>query len=443
MKRNIAIFASATVLALLAARSSAAADTAPAPAPAPHTTVLRAAHMFDSVSGKLTGPAQVTVVDNKIMRIGAGEVPKDAEVIDLGDATLLPGFIDAHVHITAELSDNWYNDAYNTIARFPVEQALYGASYARITLDAGFTSVRDLGSNDFIAQAMRNAIDAGRIPGPRMIVSNYAIGSTGGHADQDPAPPQKLAVATPIQGVCNGADECRAAVRYQIKFGASVIKLIPSGGVLSLSDSVDAPELTQDEINAIITEAHTWGRKAAAHAHGDKAARMAVTAGVDSIEHGSFLEDDTLKMMKAKGVYLVPTISAIERLEEKIGNFPPAIADKARAAAKHLRQTFRHAVEIGVPIALGTDSAIGPHGTNAREFRYMTQNGLTPAQSLMAGTSNGARLLGTIDKVGTLEVNKLADIVAVPGNPLEDITATERPLLVMKDGQVVRRAVTK
>jgi imidazolonepropionase-like amidohydrolase len=428
-------------LTLLASACAFAAEP-PAPAAAPHAVLLRAAHMFDSVSGHMVDNAQVLVVGNRIARIGTGiAAPAGAEVIDLGDATLLPGFIDAHVHLSGQGSDNWYGDFFDNTMRFPAEQALYGAYYARVTLEAGFTSVRDVGSSDWIALGLRNAINAGKIPGPRMLVSNYPVGSTGGHADQDPVPPQRLPLAGPLKGVCNGPDECRAAVRYQIKYGANVIKFMPSGGVLSLSDPVDAPELTQDEMNAIIGEAHAWGRKVAAHAHGDKAARMAIDAGVDSIEHGSFIEDDTLRIMKQKGVYLVPTISAIEHVEAKIATFPPVIAEKGRAAAAHLRTTFRHAVQIGVPIALGTDSGVGPHGTNAREFFYMVQNGLTPAQSLMAGTSNAARLLGTFDKVGTLQEGKLADIVAVPGNPLADIRVTEHPVFVMKDGAVVRKDV--
>lgn len=426
-------------LALLAAANAFAADGAPAAAP--HPTVLRAAHMFDAVSGKLVEHAQVLVVGNRITRVGTTEIPPDAEVIDLGDATILPGFIDTHVHLSGQTTGNWYGDFFDNMMRFPAEQALYGAYNARVTLEAGFTSVRDLGATDWLALGLRNAIDAGKIPGPRMLVANYAVGSTGGHADQDPYPPQKIAVAGPLQGVCNGPAECRAAVRYQIKYGADVIKFMPSGGVLSLSDPVDAPELTQEEMAAIIDEAHSWGRKAAAHAHGDKAARIAVAAGVDSIEHGSFVEDETLRMMKAKNVYLVPTISAAVNVEDKIGSFPPPIAAKGRAASAHLRQTFAHAVKIGVPVALGTDAGVGKHGTNAREFGFMVKEGLSPSQSLMAGTANAARLLGTIDRVGTLEQGKLADIVAVPGNPLEDITVTERVVFVMKDGVVIRRTV--
>ena len=320
--------------------------------------------------------------------------------------------------------------------RFPAEQALYGAHYAKATLEAGVTTVRDLGSTDYIALGLRNAIEAGVIPGPRMLVSNYAIGSTGGHADQDPVPPQRIAVAGPLQGVCNGPEECREAVRYQIKYGADVIKFMPSGGVLSLSDPVDNPQLTQEEMNAIVAEAHTWGRKVAAHCHGDRAAKMAIAAGVDSIEHGSFLQDDTLLEMKKKHVYLVATLFAGAWVGEHLDTFPPAIAGQGRAAAAQAQQMFQHAVKIGVPIAMGTDAGVEPHGLNAREFSLMTKNGMAPAQALMAGTANGADLLGLADQTGTLTAGKSADIVAVAGNPLTNMQATEHPVLVMKEGTI-------
>jgi len=320
--------------------------------------------------------------------------------------------------------------------RFPAEQALYGAHYAKLTLEAGITTVRDVGSVDYIALGLRNAIAAGMIPGPRMLVSNYAIGSTGGHADQDPYPAQRIAVAGPIKGVCNGADQCREAVRYQIKYGADVIKFMPSGGVLSLSDPVDNAQLTQEEMNAIVSEAHNWGRKVAAHCHGDKAAKMAIAAGVDSIEHGSFLQDDTLMEMKKKHVYLVATLSAGDWVGSHLDTFPPAIAVKAKAAAAQMQQMFQHAVKIGVPLAMGTDAAVEPHGRNAREFSLMTKNGLAPALALMAGTAGGADLLGVADKTGTLSVGKFADIIAVAGDPLSDMHATEHPVFVMKEGTI-------
>jgi imidazolonepropionase-like amidohydrolase len=399
--------------------------------------VLKAAHLFDSVSGTLSDAAVIVVQGDRIQTVGGtAPLPADAQVIDLGDATLLPGFIDAHVHLSQESGPNWYLDFYHDVMRFPAEQALYGAHYAKLTLEAGFTTVRDVGSENYLALGLRNAIAAGVIPGPRMLVSNYAVGATGGHADQSPYPPERIAPAGPIKGVCNGPEQCREAVRYQLKFGADVIKFMPSGGVLSLSDPVDNPQLTQEEMNAIVSEAHNWGRKVAAHCHGDRAAKMAIAAGVDSIEHGTFLKDDTLLEMKKKHVYLVATLFAGAWVGERLDKFPAPIAAKARAAAARAQTMFQHAVKLGTPIALGTDAAVEPHGLNAREFSLMTKNGLTPAQALMAGTARGADLLGVADKVGTLSAGKLADIVAVAGNPLTDLKTTEHPVFVMKEGVI-------
>jgi imidazolonepropionase-like amidohydrolase len=405
--------------------------------PADRPIAIKAAHLFDSISGNLTERGVVIVEGGKIKAVGSGiPIPTDAQVIDLGDATLLPGFIDAHVHLSSESGPNWYLDFYQGIMRFPAEQALYGAHYAKITLEAGFTTVRDVGSADYTALGLRNAIRAGMIPGPRMLVSNYAVGSTGGHADQDPYPPQRIAVAGPLLGVCNGADECRAAVRYQIKYGADVIKFMPSGGVLSLSDPVDNPQMTQEEMNAIVSEAHNWGRKVAAHCHGDRAAKMAIAAGIDSVEHGTFLKEDTLLEMKKKHVYLVATLFAGAWVGEQLDKFPPSIQVKARAAAAQSQLMFQHAVKIGVPLAFGTDAGVEPHGMNAREFSLMVKNGLSPAQALMVGTANAADLLGVADQVGTLAPGKSADLVAVPGNPLVDMTATEHASFVMKEGKI-------
>jgi imidazolonepropionase-like amidohydrolase len=433
MQRATASFWVLGLTAIVFARASLGDAVSAAPRP----IVLKAARLFDSVSGKLLEHGMVVVSGTKIQAVGSGvNIPDNAEIIDLGDATLLPGFIDAHVHMAQESSGEWYHDWFDGIMRFPAEQALYGAHYAKLTLEAGITTVRDVGSYDYVSLGLRNAINAGVIPGPRMLVANYAIGSTGGHADQDPVPPQRIAVAGPILGVCNGAEECRAAVRYQIKYGANVIKFMPSGGVLSLSDPVDNPQLTQEEMNAIVSEAHNWGRKVAAHCHGDRAAKMAVAAGVDSIEHGTFLQDDTLQEMKKKHVYLVATLFAGAWVGEHLNTFPPAIAVKARAAGAQAQQMFQHAVKIGVPLAMGTDAGVEPHGLNAREFSLMTKNGLAPAQVLMAGTANGANLLGLADQTGTLSPGKFADIVAVSGNPLTDMSVTEHPVFVMKEGTV-------
>ncbi|HZF13565.1 MAG TPA: amidohydrolase family protein [Thermoanaerobaculia bacterium] len=415
---------------------SQAAGQVPAPA-AP--IVLKAARVFTSTSEHPLTPGMVLVEGNHITQVGASlPVPPGAQVIDLGDATLLPGFIDAHVHLAMELGPDYYRDFYQGALRFPAEQALYAAKYARLTLEAGFTTVRDVGSGEFIALGLRNAINAGIAAGPRMLIANHGIGSTGGHADEAPFPPDRIKPGGTIEGICNGPAQCREAVRYQIKYGADVIKCMPSGGVLSLSDPVDVPELTQEEMNAIVSEAHAWHRKVAAHCHGDAAAKIAIAAGVDSIEHGSFLQDDTLRLMKEKGVYLVPTLFAGAWVGEQADHFPPPIAVKARAASAAMQSMFQRALKAGVKIAFGTDSAVEPHGLDAREFALMVKNGMTPAQALLSATRSGADLLGLADQIGTIETGKLADLVAVPGDPLQDIKQTEKVSFVMQGGKVVK-----
>ena len=400
---------------------------------------LKAKRVFTAVTGELLENAVVLVDDHgKIAAIGR-VVPKGAILVDLGDATLLPGFIDAHVHLSGEMSDNWYRDFYHRMLRPPAEQAHYAARNARKTLLAGFTTVRDVGSADWQAVSLRNAIRAGVIEGPRILAANHSIGSTAGHADGPPFRPEQIAPDGPIKGVCNGPDECRAAVRFQIKYGADVIKFMPSGGVLSLTDPVDVPELTQEEMNAIVSEAHAWHRKVAAHCHGDEAARMAIAAGVNSIEHGTFLSDDTLRLMKKKGVYLVPTLFAGEWVGQQADRYPPAVAEKARAAAAQMQKMFQRAVRIGVPIAFGTDAGVEPHGLNAHEFSLMVKNGMAPKDALLAATREGAKLLGLADEIGTIEPGKIADIIAVSGNPLTDITATEKVIFVMQGGRIVKR----
>jgi imidazolonepropionase-like amidohydrolase len=420
--------------------ATATAAGAASPPSAASAVLLKAAHVFDETSDHAVSPGEVLVENGKISRVGKDlAVPPGARVIDLGNATLLPGFIDAHVHLTMESSENWFRDFYDSAMRFPAEQAHYAALYARRTLEAGFTTVRNVGADDYVDVGLRNAINAGIIPGPRMLVAVHAIGSTGGHADNAPFPPERVKPSGPIDGVCNGPEECRAAVRYQIKYGADVIKFMPSGGVLSLTDPVDAPELSQAEMNAIVEEAHHWGRKVAAHCHGDAAGRMAIEAGVDSIEHGSFLKPETLQLMKTKGVYLVPTLLAGEWTGGKADRFPPVIAAKAKAALAGRSDMFRNALKIGVRIAFGTDSAVSPHGLNAQEFALMTGLGMTPAAALRAAGPGAADLLGIGAEAGTLEPGKRADIVAVPGDPLADIRATEHPVMVMKGGEVVFR----
>jgi len=417
---------------------------APAPAAAPEPprpVVLRAARLFDAKSDQLVSGGVAVLVEGATIRAVGKEVvtPAGAEVIDLGDATLLPGFIDAHTHLSFEASESYYRDQVDFLLRPSAEQAHFAAVYARRTLEAGFTTVRDLGSNELIDVGLRNAIARGLAPGPRMLVAVHALGATGGHADGDPYPASRVIPPGVPEGICNGADACRAAVRYQAKAGADVIKVAASGGVLSLADAVDAPQLTLAELTAIADEAHRLGKKVAAHCHGDVAGRTAVAAGVDSLEHGSFLKPETLAQMATKGVYLVPTLMAGEWTGGKVERFPPAIAEKARAALKARSQMFRDALKAGVRIGFGTDSAVSPHGLNAQEFALMVSLGMSPAAALRSATSVDAALLGLSARLGTLEAGKLADVVAVPGNPLDDIRVTERVLLVMKEGVVVKR----
>lgn len=435
MKVRIAGLATGLLLAV-AAQAQAPGAAQPIPAT---TTVLKAAHLFDGRSGRLDSPGVIVVRGDRIVAVGANaDVPAGSRVMDLGDATLLPGYIDAHTHIAFDYNEHWAQGFYEGMLRFPVEQSFHAARNAKVTLQAGVTTAREVGASDFVDVALRNAINAGLAEGPRMLVAAHSLGSTGGHCDSVPAPPNRLTPSGPLQGVCNGPEECRLAVRQQMKFGADVIKICASGGVLSESDPVDVPQLTPAELTAIMSEAHAWNRKVAAHSHGDLAAKQAVEAGVDSIEHGSFLQPATLQLMKQKGVYLVPTRMTQEWVEDKADTYPPKIGAKARAAAAAHTQMFKHALKIGVPIAFGTDAAVYPHGINAQEFGDMVDLGMTPAAALLSSSQGSAKLLGIDAETGTLETGKFADIVAVPGDVLQNIRATEKPSLVMKQGVIVR-----
>jgi imidazolonepropionase-like amidohydrolase len=405
--------------------------------------VLKAARMFDGKSDALTTPGLVVVRDGKIAGVGANaSVPEGEETIDLGDATLLPGFIDAHTHITMNYREDYTRAMLDSLQKPIPEMALEGSVNARVTLMAGFTTVRDVGSSNYLDAGLRNAINRGVVPGPRMLVAVHAIGATGGHCDETGFREGAVGKETgPEDGVVNGADEARRAVRLAHKYGATVIKTCATGGVLSLADAVDTPQLTQAELDALVDEAHALRLKTAAHAHGAEGAKRAIRAGIDSIEHGSFLDDEDLTLMKQKGTYYVPTLMAVQGLTEQIQKgvaIPPAILPKAQAAIAAIHQTFQRALAKGVKIGLGTDAAVYPHGRNAEEFHQMVDLGMKPIAALRAGTSADADLLGLADKVGTLESGKLADVVAVPGNPVENIRQTEHVLFVMKEGVIYK-----
>jgi imidazolonepropionase-like amidohydrolase len=415
----------------------------------PATIALKAARLFDGKSKTLITNGVVIVQGDKIVDAGSNlTIPQGAQVIDLGDATLSPGFMDAHTHLTADFSGNYNERRLKEVDLNISEQAIIATTYARATVEAGFTTVRDLGSRfvgskEFVDVALRNAINHGVVPGPRMLVATYGIGATGGHFDPTAGFRDMLFGREPdySEGIADGPDAVRHAVRFEIKNGADVIKAAVSGGVLSLTDEVDTPQFTAPEIAALVDETHRLRKKVAVHCHGDQAAKDAIEAGVDSIEHGSFLKPETLQLMKTKGTWLVPTLMATEWILGKLDSYPPALQAKAKAAGAARTEMFRNAVKFGVKIGFGTDAAVYPHGQNAKEFKLMVDLGMTPIDALRAGTSSDADLLGISAKVGTLEKGKLADIVAMPGDPTADITATERVSFVMKEGKIVKGSV--
>ena len=412
--------------------------------------VLKAARLFDGKAKALITNGVVIVQGSTITDAGSNlPIPSGAQVIDLGDATLSPGFMDAHTHMTFDFTGNFNERRLKLLELNVSEHALLAVPNARATVEAGFTTVRDLGSrfggsHEFVDVALRNAIAKGIIVGPRMLVATYGIGATGGHFDDTAGFRDFLFGREPdySDGIADGPDAIRKAVRFQVKNGADVIKAAVSGGVLSMTDEVDTPQFTPAEMVALVDETHRLRKKIAVHCHGDQAAKEAIEAGVDSIEHGSFLKPETLTLMKSKGTYLVPTLMASEWIMSKIDAYPAVLQAKAKAATAARSEMFRNAVKLGVKIAFGTDAAVYPHGQNAKEFKLMVDLSLPPIDALRAATSLDADLLGIAQKVGTLEKGKLADIIAIPADPTTDITATERVTFVMKDGKIVKNTAT-
>ena len=398
-------------------------------------TVIRAARLLDVDTGKLVSPAVVVVKGERIEGIGDRASPPGARTIDLGDATVLPGLIDAHTHLTGDLDKDWL---LRQVTEGGPEMALRGARNARLTLAAGFTTVRDVGSAYFADTALAHAINAGWVEGPRMIASGYAIGITGGHADYTGFAPGILEVG-PKQGIADGVDDLLEAVRYQMKHGARVIKICATAGVMSFEGSYSNQQLSDEELRAVVEEAKRQGVKVAAHAHGADGILAAVRAGVSSVEHGTGVSDETLALRVQKGIYLVPTAYVSSGGISLEGLTPEQLA-KAKMADAAAQESHRRAFRSRVKIAFGTDAGCFPHGENAKEFVTLVEWGMRPLDAIRAATLNAANLLGVSDR-GVIAPGKLADIIAVPGNPLEDVKRLQQVCFVMKGGVVVKTTV--
>lgn len=398
-------------------------------------TYVKAGHMVDVIDGRMRTDQVIVINGERIERVGAGiQIPAGAKVIDLGEATVLPGLIDMHVHLTGDPDAQGYGNLAASVPR----NALFGAANGRRTLNAGFTTVRNVGAGGYADIALRDAINNGDVPGPRMRASGPALGITGGHCDNNLLPPRFHAGG---DGVADGPWEIRKKVRENFKYGADVTKFCATGGVLSKGDSVGGQQYTLEEMLAIVEESHQHGRKVAAHAHGADGIRAAIRAGVDSVEHSSLIDDEGIRMARDAGTFLVMDIyndTYILEMGEAAGFLPESL-EKERMIGQAQRDNFRKAHEAGVRMAFGTDAGVYPHGTNGKQFAYMVEYGMTPMEAIQAATVNAAELLGWPGDVGAIEAGAFADLIAVRGNPLEDIRELEDVRFVMKGGEVFKQ----
>lgn len=409
------------------------------PEHAPREVVVKAGRVLDVHTGKYAMNQVIWIEGDRIKEIGdaaemAAQVPKDAAVVDLSKETVLPGLIDCHTHLTMSPQTLGPSGLRLSIPR----QALLGARNARVTLEAGFTTVRNLGASGYSDIALRDAINAGDVPGPRMVASGPPLSITGGHADENFLAPQYNATS---DGVADGVDAVIHKVRENIKYGADVIKFMATGGVLSEGDNPALEQYSPEEMQAIVETAHGLGRKVAAHAHGALGIKNAVLAGVDSIEHGSFIDEEDIQLMKQHGTYLVPTLYLGDWFLEnyKSLGLSPGVIAKAELVMPEARKNLSRAFQEGVKVAFGTDAAVYPHGLNAHEFPVMVKLGLTPLEAIQAATVNAADLLGWSQNVGSLDPGKFADLIAVKGDPLADTSVLEHVSFVMKGGEVVKQ----
>ncbi|WP_323844694.1 amidohydrolase family protein [Microbulbifer magnicolonia] len=424
--------AAAVLLAVCAVFSSASALA--------EATAIYAGKLFDSESGKLLENRTIHVVDGRVESVQQGFAKRDREkLVDLRNYTVLPGLMDMHTHLTYEFGPRTYME---TFTWNPADFTLRGVDTARRTLQAGFTTVRDLGDSGNVTISLRKAIDAGTIEGPRIFTAGKSIATTGGHADPTNGHRHELMGSPgPAEGVVNGADSARAAVRQRYKDGADLIKITATGGVLSVAKSGQNPQFMADELEAIVATARDYGFTVAVHAHGKEGMERAIRAGVDSVEHGTFMDGETMELMKRNNTWYVPTLMAGEWVTQKSavdGFFPDVVRSKAATIGPLIQQTFADAYKRGVNIAFGTDTGVSRHGDNAREFVLMVQGGMTPADAIRSATWNAARLLKVQDELGSISEGKKADIIAVAGNPLEDISELQRVKFVMKDGKIYK-----
>jgi imidazolonepropionase-like amidohydrolase len=401
--------------------------------------VIRAGHLLDVKSGKMLSDQAIVIEGDNIVGVGpASATPAaDATTINLPNATVLPGLIDAHTHLTFNPSFG-----YEMLGISIPREALIGAHNARVTLEAGFTTVRNVGARGYTDVALRDAINAGDVPGPRMLVSGPALSITGGHCDNDLLPYEYHATS---DGVADGIENVQHKTREIIKYGADLIKVCATGGVLSKGDDPNASQYTLEEMKAIVADAHRLGRKVAAHAHGAQGVIWASEAGVDSVEHGHLMNDAAIATLKKNGTYLVPTLYLIDWQRENAAkaNLPEYTRHKMQIVSEAAKTNAKKAIEVGVKIGLGTDAAVYPHGLNAHELAVYVSLGMTPLQAIQTATINDADLLGWSDRIGTLEAGKWADIIAVDGDPLQDVTTLQHVKFVMKGGAVVKNEYGK